>query len=171
MTTPDESAAGGPIASAQRETRLAMSLGTKAVVWAVGGAAGAALGFAIPWLGGFAARHPIPYQGFVEFLVSFDAPLMVVGRPVVLAGVGVLIALFLTYHSADLTITDTTITIVEGDDTRVITREQVGGVFRKNGKVTIETREGRTLFSDDVEGGRARIADAFRTHGYPWEGR
>ena len=154
-----------------RETRLYMTPSTKIFLWGTGVLIGAALGFAIPWLGRFAADHPIPYKGVVEFLVSFESPIMVIGRPVTLAVVGFLIALFLTYHSPDLRITDDTITIIEGDDTRVISRAQVGGVFRKNGKVTIESPEGRTLFSDDVEGKRAEIAEAFRSHGYPWEGR
>ena len=154
-----------------QETRLCMTLSTKIFLWGAGIIVGTALGFAIPWLGRFAANHPIPYKGVVEFLVSFESPIMVIGRPAALAVVGFLIALFLTYHSADLRITDENITIVEGDDSRVISRTQIGGVFRKNGKVTIESPEGRKLFCDDVEGKRTEIAEAFRSHGYPWEGR
>lgn len=154
-----------------RESRLYTTLSTKIFIWGTGVLVGAALGFAIPWLGRFAADHPIPYKGVVEFLISFESPIMVIGRPAALAAVGLLIALFLTYHSPDLRITDDTITIIEGDDTRVISRAQVGGVFRKNGKVTIESPEGRKLFSDDVDGKRTEIAEAFRSHGYPWEGR
>ncbi|MFD8756083.1 hypothetical protein ACFV0O_34665 [Kitasatospora sp. NPDC059577] len=151
-------------------TELRMPLDTKLVVWAFCGAAGAGLGFAVPWLLGFAARHPIPYADTVRFLGSFDSPAMVVGRPVLLAVAGLVAGLLLTYHSATLRISDEDITITEGDDTRVITRDQVGGVFRHGGKVRIESPVGRVLFDDDVEGGKAAIASAFRRHGYPWEG-
>ncbi|MBV2156561.1 hypothetical protein [Kitasatospora sp. SUK 42] len=151
-------------------TELRMSLSTRVVVWVFCGAAGAGLGFAVPWLLQFAARHPIPYADTVKFLGSFDSPAMVIGRPALLAAVGLAIGLFITYHSATLRISDASITITEGDDTRVIAREQVGGVFRHGGKVRIESPVGRVLFDDDVEGGRAAVSAAFRRHGYPWEG-
>ncbi|MFH8383184.1 hypothetical protein ACH4E7_19915 [Kitasatospora sp. NPDC018058] len=151
-------------------TEPRMPLDTKVVIWAFCGAAGAGLGFAVPWLLQFAAEHPVPYADTVKFLGSFDSPAMVIGRPAVLAVIGLVIGLFLTYHSATLRITDESITVIEGDDIRVIARDQVGGVFRKGGKVRIESPVGRVLFDDDVEGGKAVIAEAFRRHGYPWEG-
>ncbi|MBO1420044.1 hypothetical protein [Streptomyces sp. FH025] len=151
-------------------TELRMTLSTRVVVWLFCGAVGAGLGFAVPWLLRFAARHPIPYADTVKFLGSFDSPAMVIGRPALLALAGLVVGLFVTYHSATLHISDETITITEGDDTRVIARDQVGGVFRHGGKVRIESPAGRVLFDDDVEGGRAAISSAFRRHGYPWEG-
>ncbi|MFJ9842921.1 hypothetical protein ACIRYZ_21080 [Kitasatospora sp. NPDC101155] len=152
------------------ETELRMPLDTKVVIWVFCGAAGAGLGFAVPWLLQSAAKHPIPYADTVRFLGSFDSPAMVIGRPVLLAVIGLVIGLFLTYHSATLRITDRSITIIEGDDTRVIARDQVGGVFHRGGKVRIESPVGRVLFDDDVEGKKAVIAKAFRRHHYPWEG-
>ncbi|MER7842811.1 hypothetical protein ABTZ03_02545 [Kitasatospora sp. NPDC096077] len=152
------------------ETELRMPLDTKVVIWVFCGVAGAGLGFAVPWLLRFAAEHPIPYADTVRFLGSFDSPAMVIGRPALLAAVGLLIGLFLTHHAATLRISDERITIVEGDDTRVIARDQIGGVFRRGGKVRIESPVGRVLFDDDVEGRPAVIAEAFCRHGYPWEG-
>ncbi|MEV7601750.1 hypothetical protein AB0O91_30745 [Kitasatospora sp. NPDC089797] len=152
------------------ETELRMPLDTKAVIWILCTGAGAGLGFAVPWLLRFAADHPVPYADTVRFLGSFDSPGMVIGRPALLAVIGLLIGLFLTHQAAVLRITDERITVIEGDDTRVIAREQVGGVFRHGGKVRIESPVGRVLFDDDVEGGPAVIAEAFCRHGYPWEG-
>ncbi|MCK7621622.1 hypothetical protein MUU72_00460 [Streptomyces sp. RS10V-4] len=157
----------GPQASA--ETVLRMTPGTKAVVWGLCTAAGAGLGLAVPWLLDFAARHPIPYADTVRFLGSFDSPAVVVGRPVLLAAAGLVIGLLLTHHSAVLRISDERITVTTGDETRVIAREQVGGVYRHGEKVRIESPVGRVLFDDDVEGGKAAVAAAFRRHGYPWE--
>ena len=160
----------GRLTHLPRETRLCVALSTKIFLWGTGVFLGTVLGLAIPWLGRFAADHPLPYKGIVDFLVSFESPIMVIGRPVTLAVVGLLIALFLTYHSADLRITDEK-NHHRGRRLSVISRAQVGGAFSKNGKVTIGSPEGRKLFSDDVEGKRTEIAEAFRSHGYPWKGR
>lgn len=148
-----------------------MSQSTKLAVWLFGGAVGAMLGFVLPWLGQLADGHSFPYSSVVEFLVSFDAPIMVVGRPLALAAVGFAIAFVVTYVSPDLRITDEEITIIEGDDTRVIARAQVGGIYRRRGKVVIESPEGRTLFAGEVEGGKKAIGSAFAAHHYPWESR
>ncbi len=152
-----------------QETVLEMALGTKVLIWVVCGAGGAALGWVLPGVLRIASSWPIPFMEYLTFLGSFDAPLMVLGRPVVLGIVGLVVAFLLTYHSARLTISDERIVIREGDDARVVERAQVGGVYRHGGKVRIESPEGRVLFDDDVEGGRRVIAAAFTHHGYPWE--
>lgn len=152
------------------ETVLRMTEGTRVLVWAVLGGAGVGLGFVLPWLLQHVATWPIPYLDVLKFLGSFDAPLMVIGRPAVLGIIGLVVAFFVTYESAELTISDDRIRIREGDDARVVERAQVGGVYRRGGKVRIESPEGRVLFDDDVEGGRRVIAEAFARHGYPWEG-
>lgn len=150
-------------------TTLTMTAGTKVLVWAVLGAAGVGLGLALPWLLQNAASWPIPYFNVLEALGSIDSPLMVAGRPAVLGLVGFAFAFFITHEAATLVITDGAISVTEGDDTRIIERSQVGGVYAKGGKVRIESPEGRVLFHDDVEGGKVAIAAAFRRHGYPWE--
>ncbi|KJL31463.1 hypothetical protein [Microbacterium azadirachtae] len=152
------------------ETELRMTLDTKIVIWVVCAALGVSLGLALPWLLQNIASWPIPFIDQLKFLGSFDAPIMVIGRPAILGIIGIVIAFVITYQSARLRISDTQITITEGDDSRLISRDQVGGVFRHGGKVRIESPEGRVLFDDDVEGGKHRITAAFQKHGYPWEG-
>lgn len=154
----------------QTETVLRMDVATKILVWVVCGAAGVGLGLVLPWLLQNLSTWPIPYLDVLKFLGSFDAPIMVIGRPVVLGAIGLVIAFFLTYHSAILTIGDERIVVREGDDERVIERRQIAGVYRHGQKVRVESPEGRVLFDDDVEGGRKAIAAAFLRHGYPWEG-
>ena len=150
-------------------TTLKMAPSTKLLVWAVLGAAGVGLGVALPWLLQHAASWPIPYFTVLEAIGSIDSPLMVIGRPAVLGLIGITIAFFITHEAATLVLTDEKITVTEGDDTRIIERAQVGGVYARGGKVRIESPEGRILFHDDVEGGKPAIAAAFRRHGYPWE--
>ncbi len=151
-------------------TVLRMDTGTKLLVWAVCGAAGVGLGLALPWILTTVGAWPLPFIDWLKVLATFDSPAMVVGRPAVLGLVGLGIALFITHESAILTIDDERILVREGDDERIIERASVAGVHRRGQKVRIESPEGRVLFDDDVEGGRAAIAAAFRRHGYPWEG-
>lgn len=150
-------------------TTLKMTTGTKALIWAVLGAAGVGLGLALPWILQHAASWPIPYINALQALGSIDSPFMVAGRPAVLGVIGLAFAFYITHEAAQLVITNQSIQVTEGDDTRVIERRNVGGVYAKGGKVRIESREGRVLFHDDVEGGKAAIAAAFTRHGYPWE--
>lgn len=146
-----------------------MTPSTKVLVWAVLGGVGVGLGFALPWLLQNAAQWPIPYFNVLEIIGSIDSPLMVIGRPAVLGLVGLVFAFLITHEAAKLTITDEHIRITEGDDSRIVEREQVAGVYRRGSKVRIESPGGRVLFDDDVEGGKSAIAEAFLRHGYPWE--
>lgn len=153
-----------------RETVLRMSAETKAFLWVALGLAGIGLGLILPWLLSWATKLPIPFIDVLVFLGSLDAPIMVIGRPAVLGLVGLLVAFVVTHESAILRISDEQVVVIQGDDQRIIARNQVAGVHQRGGKVKIEAAEGRVLFEDDVEGGRAAIAAAFRAHGYPWEG-
>lgn len=153
----------------RRETVLELSASDRVFVWVVCGGAGVALGFLLPWLLQYVAKWPIPYIEILKFLGSFDAPIMVVGRPVVLGVAGLLIAFMITHGNAILRITDAEIVVQEGEDRRVIPRELVAGVYRQGGKVHIESAGGRVLYHGDAEGGKASVAAAFVDHGYPWE--
>jgi len=154
----------------ERETVLQMDAGTKVFLWCALGLAGVGLGLILPWLLSWAAKLPIPFVDVLTFLGSLDAPFMVIGRPAVLGVVGLLIAFVITHESAILRVSNEQVVVVQGDDQRIIARSQVAGVRQRGGKVKIEAAEGRVLFEDDVEGGRAAIAAAFQAHGYPWEG-
>lgn len=157
------------MAAERRETVLGLTASDRVFVWVVGGGAGAALGFLLPWLLQYVSKWPIPYIDILKFIGSFDAPIMVVGRPVVLGVIGLVIAFFITHESAILRITDAEIVVEEGEDRRVIPREVVAGVYRRGGKVRIDSAEGRVLYDGDVEGKRSAVSAAFIEHGYPWE--
>lgn len=152
------------------QTTLKMSVGDKIFVWVTCGALGLVLGLALPWLLSHVASWPIPFIEYLKFLGSFDSPLMVFGRPAVLVLIGLIIAFVITHESPELVITDASIQVKEGDDLRTIEREQVAGVFRRSGKVRIESPTGRVLFDGDVSTKRDATAAAFISHGYPWEG-
>lgn len=144
----------------------------KAFVLAAFAAAGAVLGFVLPWLARWALGLPwVPFQGPLELLSSFDDPWLVWGRPLIGAALGLAVGLWIVLQSAVVEITPEAIQVSRyGSVERVIPRETVGGIHRKGTKTVIEAKEGRVLFDDDIEGDKARIRQAFVAHGYPWEG-
>lgn len=152
------------------QTTLKMTTGDKVFVWLCCAGLGLGLGLALPWLLSHVANWPIPFIEYLKFLGSFDNSLMVVGRPAVLVLVGLVVAFVITHESPELTIRERTIQVKEGDDLRTIDREQVAGVYRRNGKVRIESHTGRVLFEGDVSTKKSDIAEAFLRYGYPWEG-
>ncbi len=151
-------------------TTLRMDLATRVTVWIACGVLGTGLGLILPWLLRHASTWPIPFIDYLKFLGSFDTPAMVFGRPALLALVGLVVAFLITHESPELTISAEEILIKEGDDTRRILRDAVSGVYRRDGKIRIESATGRVLFEGAVEGRKLVVAAAFRAHGYPWEG-
>ncbi|WFR72373.1 hypothetical protein P9209_29180 [Prescottella defluvii] len=152
------------------EAKLAMDNAGKALVFLVCIALGVTAGFLLPWLGGIAADYPIPFGGAIEALASFDNPAPTAGRPLIGAAAGVVFAMVLIGRSPQYTVTDDCIRIRIGNDSRRLPRTKVAGVYRQDGKLIIESAEGRRLFEGDVEGSRDHVKSAFVQHGYPWEG-
>ncbi|CAM3509037.1 hypothetical protein OCAE111667_13350 [Occultella aeris] len=150
-------------------TVLAMGAEDKWLVAVVGAALGVGVGFLLPWLGTVAARYPIPFAGPIEFLSSFEAPVLVVLRPVIGALVGLVVAAVVISGSPRITVSPVEILIAKGDDERRIERSQVAGVYREGGALVIDSVEGRQLYKGDVEAPRAAVRDAFVAHGYRWE--
>ncbi|WP_163541501.1 hypothetical protein [Occultella kanbiaonis] len=160
---------GPPTGGAPGATVLAMGTQDKWVIAALGAALGVGVGFLLPWLGTIAARYPIPFAGPIEILSSFDAPALVVLRPVIGALAGLVIAAVVIAGSPRITVSDAEILIATGDDERRIERAQVAGVYREGGALVIDSVEGRQLYKGDVEAPRATVRDAFVARGYPWE--
>lgn len=144
--------------------------GGRVFVLALFGAGGLLLGWAFPYVAGWAAELPwVPFQGPLRLLGSFDDTWLTWGRPVIGLVLGLVLALFTFHESPLLTIADEQIEVRSGDDTTVIHRDQVDGVRHTSGKVVILNATGRELFAGEVEGGREEIREAFVRHGYPWE--
>jgi hypothetical protein len=170
--TAEASAAVGhrpPTGDRPGATVLAMGTQDKWLVAVIGAALGVGVGFLLPWLGTVAARYPIPFAGPIELLSSFEAPALVVLRPVIGAAVGLVVAAVVISGSPRITVTDAEILIAKGDDERRIERAQVAGVYRDGGALVIDSVEGRQLYNGDVEAPRAAVRDAFVAHGYRWE--
>ncbi|TDE98906.1 hypothetical protein EXU48_01540 [Occultella glacieicola] len=168
---PEPSAAVGPRPPSSDEPATVLAMGTqdKWLVAVIGAALGVGVGFLLPWLGTVAARYPIPFAGPIEHLSSFEAPELMVLRPVIGALVGLVVAAVVISGSPRITVSGAEIRIVKGDDERRIERAQVAGVYREGSALMIDSVEGRQLYKGDVEAPRVKVRDAFVAHGYPWE--
>lgn len=149
--------------------RFATSTADKATLVVILAALGVLLGFVLPWLGAVAARFPIPFSGPIELLSSFDSPLVVTLRPVIGAVLGLLAGLLLAASTPVVTIDAERVLVRKNGEERVLPKSDIAGIHRQGRKVIIETATGRVLFEDEIQGPKQQIADAFRSHGYPWE--
>jgi hypothetical protein len=142
------------------------------LAWLIGGAVviGVAAGIGLPYAWKLIDDWEwVPFHGPMATLMGLHVPWVVAVRPLVLATVGLVIALVIIDSVPEVTLSDEEIRVKKGRDTRVIRRDQVAGIYREGSKIIIESAGGRRLFHDEVEGGRERVRKAFMTHGYPWE--
>lgn len=132
-------------------------------------AAGIALGFFLPFIGGFAARFPLPFGDLLEKLSAFDQPWVVVLRPIIGAALGVIAAIIIWLSCPRITIDENTIRIDRHDDhPLLITRASFATAYFDSGKLTILTTGGHKAFTGSVEGKKDRVAAAFTERGYRW---
>jgi len=137
-------------------------------LFAVGGAV---VGLVVPFVAGWVADLPwAPFQGPFRLVAETSAGWLSWGLPLAGLVVGLALALHTVHGTAILHVSDQQIRVEKrGQVVRVIRREQVDGVHRDGSTVVVESAEGRTLFSGELEGDKGEIRDALVRHGYPWE--
>lgn len=151
-------------------TRLGFSRGDKTFLAVTCTVVGVGLGFAVPYLAGWAADLPwIPFRGPLELLGSFDSPIATWIRPVVGLLLGLAFTAYLVHQSPVLQVSPEQIEVTSRGATRRIARSEVAGIYREGSKIVVETRAGRRLFHGEIEGSKDAVRDAFVHHGYPWE--
>jgi NADH:ubiquinone oxidoreductase subunit 5 (subunit L)/multisubunit Na+/H+ antiporter MnhA subunit len=144
------------------------------LAWLIGGlvVAGVAAGIGLPYAWKLIGEWEwVPFHGPMKSLMSPHAPWVMIVRPLILAALGLVVALVIIDEVPEVTLTGEEIQVKKGRDTRTIRRGQVAGIYQERSKVIIESSQGRRLFHDNIEGGRQRVRDAFIAHGYPWESR
>lgn len=136
------------------------------------GLGGAAVGAVLPFLTRVAADMPwVPFEGPIRLLGSFDQQWLVVGRPSLGLVAGLAFAAWVVVNAPVLHLSHDSIQVKRhGAIERVIDRSKVDAVYQRRSRVVIETKEGRRLFDDDIEGDSAGVRAAFVRLGYPWEG-
>jgi hypothetical protein len=143
---------------------------TKLIRW-VGLPAGCAV---VVWLlklaaGWLLTLRWVPFQGPLELIDSIPEPAATLGA----LGIGLIIGtlLALTAHSESLTVTvaDDQVTLTDGENrTSTFPRDQVSAVFRDKSRLVLLGPDTNELARKTHDLNVARLADAFRAHGYPW---
>lgn len=143
-------------------------------LWVIGlfGLGGAVVGAILPYAARLAADLPwMPFEGPVRLLGDSDQQWLLVGRPLLGLVAGVVFSAWVIINTPVLHLSGEGIRVERrGAVERVIDRSTVAAVYRRRSQTVIETREGRRLFDDEVEGDKTAIRDAFVRLGYPWEG-
>lgn len=131
--------------------------------------AGIALGFFLPAIGIFASKFPIPFGNVIEKLSAFNQPWVVILRPVIGAILGLVVTFLIWVSTPSLTIADDQIIVDKHDQHPIrISRASFQTAYFDEGKLKILTTGGHESFSGNVEGRKAKIAEAFKTRGYRW---
>lgn len=136
------------------------------------GLGGTLVGVALPYVARLASDLPwVPFQGPLRLLAGFDQRWLVLGRPALGLVAGLALAVWTIVSTPVLHLSRDRIQVERrGEIDRVIDRSRVEAVYRRRSHLVIETKEGRRLFDDEIEGDKAGIRAAFVSLGYPWEG-
>jgi hypothetical protein len=106
--------------------------------------------------------------GPFKLIASFHGAWVVV----VCLAVGLVLGSWLAYvgiaESLKVTLTDSEIRLDKEKTTHPVARRDVDAVFADGKKLVVLDRGSRQLVRTTSEVTRARLADAFRLHGYPW---
>ncbi|MFD3574645.1 hypothetical protein [Streptomyces sp. NPDC058644] len=134
---------------------------------------GLLLGLALPPLARWLSRSPVlPWRGGITFVGSLDKPWQVgvaMGAGLVVGLVaGFLVAVTETVETLKLKLTDQELAAELHERTRTIGRARVSAVFL-DGKELVVLDETSRQFTRGVHKTAApALAEAFRSHGYPW---
>lgn len=154
----------------QQPTRLGFSSRERGYVIGGFGLGGLVLGLVIRPVAGWASElRWVPFKGPLELIASADQPWAAWVVPLLGLAAGVVFGLYVIHESPILHIDDEQIQVEQKGQQRTIRRVQVATVYRDGSNIVLETEQGRTLFTGDVEGGKDTVRRAFVNHGYPWD--
>lgn len=154
------------------ETRLGGFDGPgRALVLTLFGGGGAVVGVALPFVARWVAALPwAPLQGPFRLVAESSPDWPFWALPLAGLVAGLILAVTAIHGTPILHVSDVQLRVEKrGEIVRVIRRDQVDGVHRDGSKLVVESAEGRTLFTGEVEGDKAGIRDVLVRHGYPWE--
>ncbi|MBZ4016384.1 YqeB family protein [Streptomyces purpurogeneiscleroticus] len=151
-------------------TRVAPTTGSRALTWAGFPVLGAALGWLLDAVAGWVASLPwAPMQGPFQLIASLPEPQATVGAAGLGLVAGVLLALLAERDYVHAAIGPARTALTRGGRNHVLDRADVAAVFPNGKHLVALGHRGEELLrlKGDFDG--ARLAAAFRAHGYPWQ--
>lgn len=150
-------------------TTLGLSAPLKALWLAGAPLAGVAIGYSLPRVAGWALGLPwVPMRGPLELVAELDqrwSAAIFLGGGFIL---GLAFAVFAVFSCLTVTVTNEEVRLKKEDTARHIPKADISAVFTDGRSLVILDRESRQIFRDHHESTDDELADAFRTHGYPW---
>ncbi|GAB3456357.1 hypothetical protein GCM10027570_37790 [Streptomonospora sediminis] len=159
---PEAPGAGGTTIVANRKSE-------RALMWAGFPLLGIVLGALLKSLADWMVAWPwAPFEGPAQLIASLpDTPARIGGAALGLVA-GLVLAAIGESESVKVTITDDTATIERDEQRTAFARSDTGAVF-KDGKRLVALGPGSAeLAGQPTDLSAARLAAAFRAHGYPW---
>jgi hypothetical protein len=152
-----------------RSTVVGLGLGDRLLLGIGAPVLGLVLGYLLPRLADWGLKVPWkPLKAPLKLIASFDGTWLYV----VSLGAGLALGVGLAYaavvESLKVTVTDAAIRLDKNEKTRTLPRDDVDSVFLDGKYLVVIDRESRQLVRDKHESTAAKVAQAFREHGYPW---
>lgn len=158
---------GGPGGSSDPAV-LGLSSADRVVLLVGGPVLGLGIGLLLPPVSKWISKAPLPFLGIFQMIASFPT----IGAVGVCVVLGFLVGLGLSVSaiksSLTVTIADDRIELKRDGEVRTVTRSTVETVFAEGRTLVVLDRESRQVVRDTPEAKAARMARAFRAHGYPW---
>ncbi|WP_200797555.1 YqeB family protein [Streptoalloteichus hindustanus] len=164
---------GAKVAEAQMSgyepTVVAESAVVRYGVWGVCPALGAGVLWGLKSLSGwFASLEWFPAQGVFRLVSTIAEPYATVGA-LVLGGIaGLVLAAIIASEQLAVTVSPQEVTWVRDNKRGSVERSRVGTVFMDGKKLVLLDHTGSELARETSDLSAARLRDAFRAHGYPW---
>src|SRR3954468_20515635 len=133
---------------------------------------GLALGYFLPRIADWAARHKwVPFQGPLELIAGWAGWWVVVVCLVLGPVGGALLAAIALDDTLKVTITNESVEFLKNEKTVTVPRHKIATAFLDGKEIVLldaTTRELAREKHDQFKSESPKIAAAFRAHGYPW---
>ncbi|PXY32607.1 YqeB family protein [Prauserella muralis] len=153
-------------------TVIAPSPVLRVVYWTGFPLAGAGVGWLLTWLASWAATLEwVPFQGPLRLLDSLADPLALAGALLLGGGAGLVVAYLGDRELLAVTVSGQEAVLGAGASARRVSRGEASAVFFDGKDLVVldrSTAELARVKGDLGRRERAKVADAFRAHGWPW---
>lgn len=149
--------------------RVAPGAAERTLVWGGFPVLGVGAGCLVTAVAGWVGSLPwFPYQGPLRLVDSLDDTPATIGGIAVGVVAGLVLAVMAEDDYLKITVGPDEVTVVRGDLTRTVDRDQVEAAFLDGKTLVLLGERGREVLREQGDLNVKQVPDAFRTHGYNW---
>ncbi len=139
-----------------------------AFLWIAFPLVGAAAGWLLAQLPGWAQGKSLPFSRLLEAIYEHSGTVMTLIVVAIGAAVGVLVTLSAYDEVVTIEISDTDVEVKVADEARSYRRDQIDSVFADGKTLVLQARDTSELVRQKTDHKPTRLKEAFQAHGYPW---